>query len=140
MQRTPVIVRWESAQAIRDAMQLPPIHAFEGDYVIGVSNIPPASMARHHPGAHDVMPTQEEMLDELAGAATLQVPGRDPAGASLVRKVAGSQNNYLFGFARELLPLTGAEKEILFQLHTARVTVKAKFEPKAMLYRGKFTL
>jgi hypothetical protein len=140
MSRTPVVVRWESAQPIRDAFQTPMIHAFEGHYVISVSNIPPAAMTRHRAGKHDVAPSQEDMLAELQGAATLEVPGRDPAGAGLIRKVSGSENNYLFGFAKELLPLTGSEKEILFVLHTARVSVKAKFEPKSMIYRGKFAV
>jgi hypothetical protein len=140
LRRTPVIVRWESAQAIRDALQLPPLQAFAGHYAISISNIPPAAMVRHHAGAHDIMPGPDELLAELQGAASLEAPGREPAGAGIVRKVAGSQNNYLFGFSRDLLPLTGAEKEIDFLLHTARVTVKAKFEPRNMVYRGKFTL
>ncbi len=52
----------------------------------------------------------------------------------------GAQNTYLFGFDKDLLPLTGSEKEIDFVLRTARVSVKAKFEPKNMMYRGKFAL
>ena len=140
MTRTPVVVRWESAQAIRDAMQVPMNRAFAGHYAIGVSNIPPLAMTRHKIGKRDVEPSPEELLAELQGAATLSVPGREPAGAGLVRHVAGSENNYIFGFAKDLLPLTGQEKEILFVLRTARVSVKAKFEPKNMMYRGKFAV
>lgn len=140
LRRTPVIVRWESAQAVRDALLVPPARGFEGHYVLVVSNIPSSAMVRHHPGAKDVIPSPQELLDELQGASTLETPGREPAGAGLVRKVAGSENNYRFGFSRDLLPLTGAEKEIFFVLHTARVTLKAKFEPRNMFYRGKFAV
>jgi len=141
MTRTPVVVRWESAQPIRDALQVPPLQAFAGRYAIGVSNIPPEAMNRHSRGARPVTTINlEDLLAELQGAASLVVPGRDPVGAGLVKHVAGSENNYLFGFDKDLLPLTGSEKEILFVLHTARVSVKAKFEPKNMMYRGKFAV
>jgi len=139
MQRAPVVVRWESSQPVRDALQLPLLQIFTGRYVVGVSNIPPGAMGRYRRGAPEVFPTQEELLNELAGAATLQISGRDPVGTGLARRVAGSQNNYLFGFDKDLLPLTGREKELLFVLHTARVSVKAKFEPKNMLYHGSFS-
>jgi len=140
MQRAPVVVRWESAQPIRDALQLPLLHTFAGRYVIGVSNIPVEAMTHHRAGHPDAPLSDETMLTELEGAATLETQGRDPAGTGLVRRVPGSQNNYLFGFDKDLLPLTGKEKEVLFVLHTARVSVKAKFEPKAMVYHGRFSV
>jgi hypothetical protein len=134
MRRAPVEVRWESSQAIRDAAQLPLAQIFEGRYVISVSNIPAEVMRRSRNVAGM---TYDDLLNELQGAATLESPGREPAGAGLVKRVPGSENGYLFGFARELLPLAGNEKEVDFVLKTARVSVKAKFEPKNMLYRGK---
>jgi hypothetical protein len=140
LQRSAVVVRWESAQPVRDALQIPSIKSFEGRYVVGVSNIPPTVMTRRRRGAPDSVPTPEDLLAELQGAATLESPGREPVGAGLVKHVAGSENNYLFGFDRDLLPLTGREKEVLFVLRTARVSVKAKFEPKNMFYRGKFAV
>jgi hypothetical protein len=141
MRRAPVVVRWESAQPVRDALQLPLLRIFEGRYVISVSNIPPEAMMpqRRRRGAAPA-PDPEDMLNELQGAATLEAAGREPTGAGLVRRLPGSQNNYLFGFEKELSPFTGNEKEIDFVLHTARVSVKAKFEPKNMIYRGKSAL
>jgi hypothetical protein len=141
MRRAPVLVRWESAQPIQDAGQSPSIQGLIGRYVISVTNIPPGVMNRPRRGARGGDgPTQEDLLAELQGAATLESPGRDPAGAGAVRHMAGSENNYLFGFSRELLLLNGAEKEVTFVLHTARVSVKAKFEPRNMMYRGKLAL
>ena len=140
MRRAPVLIRWDSAQPLRDALQLPSIQEFTGRYVIGVSNIPAAVMNRRRRGEPESTIPMEEFLAELQGAATLESPGKDPVGSGLVRHVPGSQNNYLFGFSRELFPLTGSEKEVQFVLHTARVSVKAKFEPKSMLYRGKLAV
>jgi len=134
MRRAPVEVRWESSQAIRDAAQLPLAQIFAGRYVISVSNIPPEIMRRSRNVAGM---TYDDLMNELQGAATLESPGREPAGAGLVKRVPGTENGYLFGFDKELMPLTGNEKEIDFVLRTARVSVKAKFEPKNMVYRGK---
>lgn len=138
MRRATVVVRWESAQPVRDALQLPPLRGFEGRYVISVSNIPAGVMNRHRRGEPE--PSPEDVIAELQGAATLEVAGRDPAGAGIVKRLAGSQTTYLFGFSKDLLPLSGNEKEVLFVLHTARVSVKEKFELKNMIYHGKLAL
>jgi hypothetical protein len=138
MRRATVVVRWESAQPVRDALQLPPLQGFEGRYVISVSNIPAGAMNHRRRGEPE--PTPEEVIAELQGAATLEVTGRDPAGAGIVRRLAGSQSSYLFGFSQDLLPLTGNEKEVVFLLHTARVSVKEKFELKNMIYHGKLAV
>jgi hypothetical protein len=138
MRRATVVVRWESAQPVRDAQQLPPLQGFEGRYVISVSNIPAGVMNLHRRG--EAEPTPEDTIAELQGAATLEVTGRDPAGAGIVRRLAGTKTSYLFGFSKDLLPLTGNEKEVLFVLHTARVSVKEKFELKNMIYHGKLAV
>jgi hypothetical protein len=134
MRRAPVEVRWESAQPIRDAAQLPLAQIFEGRYIISVSNIPAEVMRRSRNVAGM---TYDDLMNELQGATTLESPGHGPAGAGLVKRVPGSESAYLFGFDKELLPLTGNEKEVDFVLKTARVSVRAKFEPKNMIYRGK---
>ncbi len=140
MRRAPVLVRWDSAQPLRDTLQLPAIGDFDGRYVIGVSNIPPAVMNRRRRGESETTIPMDDFLAELQGAATLQAPGREPAGAGHVRHVPGSENNYLFGFSRDLFPISANDKEVQFVLRTARVSVKAKFEPKNMTYRGKLAV
>ena len=138
MRRATVVVRWESAQPVRDALQLPPLQGFEGRYVISVSNIPAGVMNTHRRGETPASP--EDIIAELQGAATLEATGHEPAQAGIVRRLAGTQTSYLFGFSKDLLPLTGKEKEVLFILHTARVSVREKFEPKNMIYRGKLAV
>jgi hypothetical protein len=80
--------------------------------------------------------TLEAMLEELQAAATLEVPGKDAAGAGIVRRLAGSESTYLFGFSKEFLPISVNDKEAVFILHTLRVSVKAKFPLKEMIYKG----
>ncbi len=138
MRRATVVVRWESAQPVRDALQLPPLQGFEGRYVISVSNIPAGVMNLHR--RNEAPPTPESIIAELQGAATLEATGHEPAQAGIVRRLAGTQTSYLFGFSKDLLPLTGNEKEVLFILRTARVSVKEKFEPKNMIYHGKLAV
>jgi hypothetical protein len=58
----------------------------------------------------------------------------------MVRLVPGAASTYLFGFSKELLPLGVGDREVLFTLRTGLMSVKAKFEPREMLYHGKLAL
>lgn len=145
MKRAPVLARWESAKPIRDALLTPLPHAFEGHYVISLTNVPPQAMnsslmKRRPSGAPEATITLEAMLEELQAAATLQVVGKEPAGAGIVRRLMGSESVYLFGFSREFVQIAPSDKEVLFTLHTLRVSVKAKFELKDMMYRGSLAV
>jgi hypothetical protein len=145
MKRAPVLARWESAQPIRDALLAPLPHAFDGHYVISLSNVPPTAMnaalnRRRPAGSPEPTITLEAMQEELQAAATLGVAGKDPAGAGIVRRMTGSESTYLFGFSKEFLTLTANDREAVFTLHTLRVSVKARFELKDMVYRGKLAV
>jgi hypothetical protein len=144
---TPVIVRWESAQPVRDALGVPLPDDFAGRYVLSVSGLPLGVMERRRRGADagrvSVDPQentpaarQRRMVEELQSSATLEAKGREPAQPGIVRPVPRTPGTYLFGFSKELLPLTANDREIAFTLKTALMSVKAKFEPKEMLYRG----
>ncbi|MDE3195861.1 MAG: hypothetical protein KGN84_05935 [Acidobacteriota bacterium] len=141
LKRAPVLVRWESAKPIRDALLVPIPRDFAGRYVLSVSNVPPEAMLgekRLSPGAPPI-PLQS-FLENLQAAATLEAQGKEPAGAGIVRLLARSDSTYLFGFSKDLLPLTVRDKEVLFTLRTKRVSVKARFQPKDMVYKGVLAL
>src|SRR5665213_1092561 len=141
MKSAPVVVRWESAKPIRDALLIPLPREFEGHYVLSVSNVPPTAMNPEKRNSPDAQPvTLQQMTGELQAASTLQAAGKDAAGAGLVRRATGLESTYLFGFAKEFLTLTTADKEVVFLLRTNRVSVKAKFQPREMLYRGTLAL
>jgi hypothetical protein len=145
--REPVTVRWESAQPILDALGIPLKKELKDRYVVSVSNLPIGIMQsrRHAENSagleEDRSPAaiQSRMIEELKGAATLEVRGKEPEQAGVVT-TAPAPGTYLFGFSKELLPIGPNDKEILFTLQTGLMTVKAKFQPKDMMYRGKLAL
>lgn len=115
-----MVVCWDSAQPILDALGnlLPP--GLGGHYVIGV---------------HD--PARE--IEPLKASSTLSAKGKDSTQAgTVVRSRDGS--TVFFAFSRELLPLNARDRDVLFSLDTDRVALKAKFDPKAMIYRGQLAL
>jgi hypothetical protein len=145
--REPVTVRWESAQPMLDALGTLLKSELKDRYVLSVSNLPIGVMEsrRHKENAggleEDSSPAarQRRMVEQLKGAATLEARGKEPEQAGVVTS-APVPGTYLFGFSKELLPLSADDKDILFTLQTGSITVRAKFEPKEMIYRGKLAL
>jgi hypothetical protein len=146
--RQPVTVLWQSAQPIQDAAPVPLGAAFKDRYAISVSGLPLGVMERPRrqgapaPAGEDNSPAarRSRMIEELQAAATLGARGKETAQAGIVMPVPRTTDTYLFGFSKDLLPLTANDREVTFMLQTAMLTVKAKFEPKEMLYRGKLAL
>ena len=119
-----VTVIWESAQPIREAIHpvIPP--QFNGRYVISIRGL-----------------EGTQVLDKLEAGAQLSAKGRQPAQAGVV---AQRNNSYLFGFDKELMPITADDKEVLFIVRTGAdlkgTLVRATFVPKEMIYRGAIAL
>jgi hypothetical protein len=113
-----VIVVWESAQPLLDALKSRFPSDFANHYVIGVNDLPRA------PG--DI-------------TASLQARGRDSVGAGAIQPTQNGRT-VLFTFSKELLPLTGKDRDVVFALTTDRYSVRARFEPKEMVYWGKLAL
>jgi len=130
-------VRWESAQPVRDALKYPISAEFADHYVIGVNNLPMTSeggRGRDRPAAN-----LEELLDRLKNGASLQAKAKDRELAGVIQRARGG-SVILFGFSRELLPLTVDDKDVVFMLDTPEFKVRAKFDPKEMMYRGMLAL
>lgn len=145
--REPVTVRWESAQPIIDAGGTPLSPEFASRWVIGVTGLPVGIMERRGRGnpanARDdnsPLTLRRRMIEALSVGATLEARGKEPAGAGIVRAAPRTADTYLFGFSKDLLPLTAADREVVFILRTGLMEVKAKFELREMIYRGKLAL
>jgi hypothetical protein len=149
--REPVIVRWESAQPMRDAMGTPLPAGFDGRYVLSVSGLPLGVLDRRRRGTggtelssdpeeNTPVARQRRMVEQLQLSATLEARGRAPEQPGVVKPMPRTPGTYLFGFSRELLPLASVDREVLFTLRTGLMSVKAKFDPKEMLYKGKLAL
>ncbi len=142
-----VTVTWESAQPLRDALKYPMPGDFANHYAIGVANLPiaveggrlPRKGAAPPPGGPPKAVSQEELLDWLKDAATLRAKSREPVAAGLIRPARGG-SMVLFGFSKELLPLSLDDRDIVFLLDTDQMSVKTKFDPREMIYRGMLAL
>jgi hypothetical protein len=136
-------VRWESARPILEALQTPLPEAFAGHYVISVSGIPLMGGRRRSQddeAGSDSPGQSRDELDNLKSFTILQPKGRDLVQAGMVERQPGSGSSFLFGFSREMLPLTAADKEVLFSTRLGRLLVKAKFSAKEMLYHGELAV
>ncbi len=127
----PILVRWESAQPILDALKGTLPAEFSGHYVVSVTNFPEPNRRRGDQSA------AADELARLQGGATLQAKGKGPAEAGVARREHGM---ILFGFSKDSLQLTAGDRDILFVLDDDQVTVKVKFDPKQMLYHGKLAV
>ena len=145
-------VRWESAQPVLDALKTPLPDEFANHYVIAVIGFPlPGGQRRYQDEEEDYPPrqsrndnpprrSQEDTLDNLKQLTTLQPKGKELAQAGVVRQQTSSNSNLLFGFSKDSLTLTKDDKEVLFSTTLGRLVVKAKFNPKEMLYHGQLAV
>jgi hypothetical protein len=136
-------VRWESAKPVLDALKTPLPDAFANHYVIAVIGFPlPAGPRRYQEEEGDNPPrrSQDDTLDNLKQFTTLQPKGKELAQAGIVQQQTSSNSNLLFGFSRDSLTLTKGDKEVLFSTTLGRLVIRAKFDPKEMLYHGQLAV
>ena len=128
-----VIVSWLSAQPLFDATKFRLPADFVGHYVIGVKDLPILV------DAGPQRQTSEQLVDWLKNSATLRTKSSEPVQAGVVA-TSGKGSVVLFGFLRELLPLTSKDKDVTFALNTSQLALRTKFDLKEMTYRGKLAL
>jgi hypothetical protein len=121
-------VVWESAPTVRAALKTKLPDELEGQYVLGVSGVPLGKSE------------SKSAIDRLRQVTALVTKNRQPleaAGAQVQRENGAV---YLFGFAREGLPITTDEKEVVFTTHMGSLAFTAKFNPKDMPYHGELAV
>jgi hypothetical protein len=129
-----IIVRWESAQPILDALRTTLAAEFADHYVLSVTNLPFGRAPRGGRGAE----AAEDLLEGLQAGASLQVRGKETAGAGIARR--NHIGGFLFGFRKGYPQLSSSDRDIVFKLDTGELTITAKFDGKAMMYRGKLAV
>jgi hypothetical protein len=130
-----IIVRWESAQPIRDALRAPLPAEFDGHYVLSVTNLP-VSIVRT--SGRGVVTTPEDVIERLQNGATLEARGKGPVEAGIARRTR--IGSFMFGFSRDSMRLESADRDIVFKLEVAQVSIKTKFDAKEMTYHGKLAV
>ena len=136
-------VRWESAQPVQDALKSPLPDEFANHYVIAVIGFPlPGGQRRYQDEEGDNPPrrSRDDTLDNLKQFTTLQPKGKELAQAGIVQQQTSSNSNLLFGFSKDSLTLTKDDKEVFFSTTLGRLVVRAKFDPKEMLYHGQLAV
>ena len=145
-------VRWESAKPVLDALKTPLPDAFANHYVIAVIGFPlpvPQRRYQDEQGDNPSRQSQEDnpprrspddTLDNLKQFTTLQPKGKELAQAGVVQQQTSSNSNLLFGFSKDSLTLTKDDKEVLFSTTLGRLVIRAKFDPKEMLYHGQLAV
>ena len=140
-------VIWESAKPVRAAIKTPLPDAFANHYVISVSGIPLRGDRRRSQTSSDDSDSSrtssssaDDALDNLKQLTTLTPKGKELAEAGVVARQTNTYSSILFGFSKEFLELTKQDHEVLFETRLGNLVVKAKFDPKEMLYRKELSV
>ena len=102
--------------------------------MISVTNLP----IRIAPGGGRGGQTADDLLEGLQAGASLEAKGRETASAGIARR--NHIGGFLFGFFRDSLRLSTADRDIVFRLYTGQLTITTKFDGKAMMYHGKLAV
>lgn len=131
-------VRWESAKPILEALKSPLPEAFAGHYVVSVSGFPMTGGRGSEVGPEERgAETSEDALDRLKSFTYLEPTGKRSAQPGVVQHQPGAgDGTILFGFSKEFLNLAPGDKEVAFSTNLGRVSIKTKFDLKAMRYLG----
>jgi hypothetical protein len=119
-----VVVIWESAQPIQEALHPLEPPDFNGRYIISIRGL-----------------AGNYTTGTLKAGTDLVAEDRPP----LQPGVVGRRNNtWLFGFSRELLPLSKDDGDVEFTVrigeHLSSTLLRATFKPKDMVYHGQLAL
>jgi hypothetical protein len=143
------VVRWESAQPILEALKAPLPEAFANRFVISVSGFPVLSQRRGRSEEGDDTEatvsrgSSEDVLERIKAMTYLEPKGKAQAQPGLVEQAPGGTGRsatLLFGFSKETLQLTPADKEVTFTTQLGNLQVKTKFDLKEMLYHNQLAL
>jgi hypothetical protein len=134
-------VRWESAEPIIAAAPPTMPEGFEKHYVVATVGFPDLGTPRRQNSGDSDSNTSADLdksfADELKQYTILQPKGRDLAQAGIVKRKLG---NYYFGFSKDAITLDSGEHEVEFSTRIGRLTIKAKFNMKEMMYKGKLAV
>jgi len=127
------VVRWQSAKPILEAVKKPLPASFHGHYVIVVANIPLIG-AGH--GRLEGDASSDEALDNLRNLTTVKPKDQEPAGPAIVQQDSEDASVLWFGFSKETITISPADREVVFATEAPPYKVKAVFNLKDMIYRG----
>jgi hypothetical protein len=136
-QNVHALVRWESALPVTAAeKKTAPAEAAQS-YIISVSGLP----ARQNNSADEDGDRSERMAGTIKQYTSLERKGKDPITPDHVdftEDVDGG--TWRFSFPRSVNAITAEDKEVIFATRVGRVSLKAKFSLKDMMYKDQLAL
>lgn len=141
-------VRWESAKPIQAALKTPLPESLVDTYVISVSGVPILASSRQHSEDGDAPSTvskglSDEVLERIKELTYLEPKRKSAAQPSKVLKgpiATSGTPTLLFGFPRDVIPLTADDREVLFTTQLGKIEIKTKFNLKDMMYHKELAL
>jgi len=151
-------VRWESAQPILDALKTPLPDAFANHYVISVIDFPLLTDQRRQDTDQDSgsssgsgsgsssgssssqQQDDQKTLDDLKQYTSLQPKDKDRAQPGIVQRQTTAGSIFLFGFKKDLFDFGKNDHEVDFSTRLGRLMIRAKFDPRDMMYHKKLAV
>ncbi len=148
-----VIVRWDSALPMREALSLSnkPVAVDVKNYIVTVKGLVPAGRYRQQGSLQTKSESSgelsssgveiqdpERMLEGLMADSKLRVRGKGSIASSDVKLDAGTGDLHIF-FPRSA-NITLSNKEVVFSTRFGSLTVAKKFRLKDMVYGGRLEL
>jgi hypothetical protein len=122
------VVRWESAEPIALANKLPFPDEFAGHYALSISGLPQQLVTAMISGG----------LNGFVGT-NLTVQGRTPVIADFVL-LTTDKRFLVFAIPKNAAEVRASDKTATFTMTCKGFTLKARFEPKEMTFRGRLAL
>lgn len=122
--KTEMIVRWESAKPVLEALKTPLANVLADHFVISLNGVP-SMYLRDQP---------EER------SARLTIKGKPAVHSGVVQQAPGAlTQSLLFGFSMKELSFS-PDDEVTFTTHVNRTAIAAGFNLKEMTYRGELAV
>jgi len=136
-QNVHALVRWESALPVTAAEKKPAVAEAAQSYIVSVSGLP----SRQNNSTDDDNDRVERMSGAIKQYTSLDRKGKDPIAPDHVdftEDVDGG--TWRFSFPRAGNPITMEDKDVTFMTKVGRVSLKAKFSLKEMMYKDQLAL
>ncbi|MCZ2150636.1 MAG: hypothetical protein LC126_23040 [Bryobacterales bacterium] len=136
-----VLVRWETAQPVREALKKDLPEGASGHYILSLNGLPfrGNEETRAEDAGSDGERPRDRMLERLRQNSQLLPKDRAAIFPDRVER-ADLGNAVLLFFPRGDKPLTEQDKEVTFQSAAGPSTLKVKFSLRDMLYHGELAL
>jgi hypothetical protein len=138
---TRILIRWETAKAVRDAARKALDSDPGGDYVISVAGLGFLGRRRRGTGGDSVEEESEQRTaaeERLRDSTEIQRKGQPALHPERIE--TSPDGAMLFFFTRDYHPIRPNDKEVTFVSKFGPMVVKAKFNLKEMMYRGKLEM